>query len=124
MSDIEVKFQSNSEEIGELFEQACERALERMGLSAEGFAKKEISRPKPHADGTSRPNVDTGNLRNSISNKVKMNEKSVYIGTNIEYAPYVELGTSRSKAYPFLKPAATEHSATYKRIIEDEMKKA
>ena len=124
MSDIEVKFQSNSEEIGELFEQACERALVRMGLSAEGFAKKEISRPKSHADGTSRPNVDTGNLRNSISNKVKMNEKSVYIGTNIEYAPYVELGTSRAKAYPFLKPAVTEHSATYKRIIEDEMKKA
>ena len=53
-----------------------------------------------------------------------MNEKSVYIGTNIEYAPYVELGTSRAKAYPFIKPAVTEHSATYKRIIEDEMKKA
>ena len=124
MSDIEVKFHSNSEEIGELFEQACERALVRMGLQGESFAKKEISRPKPHADGTSRPNVDTGNLKNSISNKVKMNEKSVYIGTNIEYAPYVELGTSRAKAYPFIKPAVTEHSATYKRIIEDEMKKA
>ena len=87
MSDIEVNFQTNGEEIGELFEQACERALVRMGLSAEGFAKKEISRPKPHADGTSRPNVDTGTLRNSITNKVEMGEKAVYIGTNVEYAP-------------------------------------
>ena len=111
MSDIEVKFQSNSEEIGELFEQACERALVRMGLQGESFAKKKCP-------------VDTGNLRNSISNKVETKEKSAYIGTNVEYAPYVELGTQKMAARPFIKPAATEHSATYKRIIEDEMKKA
>ena len=155
MSDIEVKFQSNSEEIGELFEQACERALERMGLSAEGFAIKNLTRNK---------SVDTGLLRNSITHavsgrnaaiknykankptKVKNEQgeitkviqkgvyegiapqdsagsKSVYIGTNVEYAPYVELGTSRAQAKPYLKPAVTEHSTTYRRIIEDEMKK-
>ena len=74
MSDIEVNFQTNGEEIGELFEQACERSLTRIGLQGESFAKGKCP-------------VDTGNLRNSISNKVEMSEKSAYIGTNVEYAP-------------------------------------
>ena len=64
----------NGEEIGEMFEQACERALTRIGLQGESFAKGKCP-------------VDTGNLRNSISNKVEMSEKSAYIGTNVEYAP-------------------------------------
>lgn len=49
MSDIEVNFQTNGEEIGELFEQACERALTRIGLQGESFAKGKCP-------------VDTGNL--------------------------------------------------------------
>jgi hypothetical protein len=61
-------------------------------------------------------------LRGSINFRELDAEKSVIIGTNVEYAPYVELGTSRSAAYPFLKPAATEHTDVYKRIVEDELK--
>lgn len=30
------------------------------------------------------------------------------IGTNIEYGPYVELGTSRMRAQPYLRPALDE----------------
>jgi len=30
------------------------------------------------------------------------------IGTNIEYGPYVELGTSRMRAQPYLRPAYDE----------------
>ena len=74
MSDIEVNFQTNGEEIGELFEQACERSLTRIGSQGDSFAKGTCP-------------VDSGNLRNSISNKVEMSEKSAYIGTNVEYAP-------------------------------------
>ena len=78
-------------------------------MQAETYAKRECP-------------VDTGNLRNSITNAV--DDKSAYVGTNVEYAVYVELPTSRTKAQPFLKPAVTEHSGVYKRIIEDEMKNA
>ena len=35
--------------------------------------------------------VDTGQLRNSI--EVSKQENVVFIGTNVEYAPYVEYGT-------------------------------
>ena len=102
---MDVKFTDNSAEILRAFEQATARGLEKIGLTAEGYAKSNAP-------------VDTGRLRNSISHEV--NEQDVYIGSNVEYAPYVELGTARQKARPFLKPAATEHSQTYKGILKAE----
>lgn len=103
-------YKDNTDEVLRGLSDAVERALTRIGLAAEGYAKKECP-------------VDTGNLRNSITNEVVQSEKAVYIGTNVEYAAYVELGTVRTKAKPYLKPAATEHSTVYKRIIEEEMGK-
>lgn len=103
-------YKDNTDEVLKGLSDAVERALTRIGLAAEGYAKKECP-------------VDTGNLRNSITNEVIQSEKAVYIGTNVEYAAYVELGTTKTKAKPYLKPAATEHSTVYKRIIEEEMGK-
>jgi len=37
--------------------------------------------------------VDTGRLKGSINYKVNRNEMTVRIGTNVEYAPYIEFGT-------------------------------
>ena len=37
--------------------------------------------------------VDTGNLKGSITHKVDELELSCRIGTNVEYAPYLEFGT-------------------------------
>lgn len=106
MSDVNIRITDNSDLVGEEFQQAVERALTRIGLQAETYAKRECP-------------VDTGNLRNSITNAA--DDKSAYVGTNVEYAPYVELGTSRAKAQPFIKPAATGHSDVYKRIVQDEL---
>lgn len=88
--------------------EAIERALEAIGLAAEGYAKMKCP-------------VDTGNLRNSITHGTM--EDAAYIGTNVEYAPYVELGTSKTKAQPFFKPAVTNHSSEYKKLIENELRK-
>lgn len=108
MSDeIEIDLTNNSAIVGKEFEAACERALTRIGLQGESFAKRKCP-------------VDTGTLRNSITNTVETDEKAAYIGTNVEYAPYVEFGTKKMAAQPFLEPAATGHSNVYKRIIESE----
>lgn len=103
-----VKFTDNSRAILAAIPPAEQRALETIGLVAEGYAKKLAP-------------VDTGNLRNSISHAVE--DKAAYIGTNVEYAAFVEIGTSRSKAQPYLKPAASDHARTYRNIIETEMRK-
>lgn len=76
-------------------------ALEAIGLTAEGYAKDLCP-------------VDTGRLRNSISHA--RDDEAAYIGSNVEYAPYIELGTSRMKERPFLRPAASDHAEEYKQI--------
>jgi len=53
--------------------------------------------------------VDTANLRDSINHKVLKLELSVKIGTPVEYAPFVELGTSKMVAQPYLRPAVLQN---------------
>lgn len=95
----------NTEEVSQGIVRAIDRALEEIGLAAEGYAKRACP-------------VDTGNLRNSITHAVEGSEDAVYVGTNVEYAPYVEMGTRRTAAQPFLRPAATEHGSTYREILK------
>lgn len=48
-------------------------------------------------------------------------EKAVYVGSNVEYAPYVEMGAKGGKvpAQPFLKPAFENHKAKIKQLFLD-----
>jgi HK97 gp10 family phage protein len=55
--------------------------------------------------------VDTGRLRSSITHSLERDVAGLVavVGTDVDYAPFVELGTSRAAAQPFLRPAlATE----------------
>ncbi len=51
--------------------------------------------------------VDTGKLRASIT-PVIQSWAEAYVGTNTEYAPYVEFGTKHMAAQPYLEPAFLE----------------
>lgn len=113
-------------------------ALEAAGTQAESHAKSII---------TQEERVDTGALRNSVSHAVS--GEAAYIGSNLPYAVYNELGTGiyasqgngrkspwyyvgrdgkrhrtvGLKPIHFLKRAIQEHTAEYKKIIEEIMKK-
>lgn len=52
--------------------------------------------------------VDTGRLRSSINMTFADAAMVATVGTNVDYAPYVEFGTSKQKAQPFLFPAFEE----------------
>ena len=86
------------------------RALEIIGGKAEGYAKRDCP-------------VDTGRLRNSITH-ARLDENTEVIGSNVEYAPPVELGTRKMAARPFLRPAAENHAREYGQILENEMRHA
>lgn len=75
LNDYTAQFLSN-------YNAAILRALERIGLEAEGNAIELVP-------------VDTSNLRQSITHKVDPSEKKVYVGSNEEYAAYVECGTGK-----------------------------
>lgn len=104
---MEVVIKDNSEEFLKALPEQIEQALTAIGLTAESYAKQECP-------------VDTGRLRNSITHAVEGD--AVYIGTNVEYAPYVELGTSRMAARPYLRPAAENHGDEYRALMEQAMK--
>ena len=131
---MKITLEDHSDEVYKELEAACQRALEKCGLVAEGYAKKLCP-------------VDTGNLRNSITHTVADNgERAAYVGTNSEYGVYVECGTGiyypggrqtpwvyqdekgdwhlthGQRAKPYIKPAVADHSAQYNRIIEQELK--
>lgn len=116
---------------------AEERALEKCGLFAEGAAKGNLTKNK---------SVDTGALRNSVTHEVDLHSKQAVVGSNLRYAPYVELGTGQyapggrdtpwvykdgkgnwhttrgNPAKPFLQPAVAKNAKTYSQIIKDELK--
>lgn len=133
---MEIEIIDNSPKVKAEFEAACLRALEKCGLTAEGYAKKLCP-------------VDTGNLRDSITHQVQPSELAVYIGVPhgpTSYGAYVELGTGKyypggrqtpwtyqdangdwhlthgQRAQPYLKPAVADHVSTYRTIIQDELK--
>lgn len=92
---------------------AKDKALEIIGGKAESYAKRLCP-------------VDTGNLRNSITHQ-QFDESTEVIGSNVEYAPFVELGHftaagTKVAAQPFLRPAAENHTSEYKRILEQTLK--
>ena len=106
---MDINFTDNSKEVSDNIKAALLRGLEKCGLTAERFAKKLAP-------------YDTGNLRNSITHDVDDGEPAAYIGTNVEYAPYVCLGTIHMKAQPFLKPAVNDHKDEYRKILENSLK--
>lgn len=102
---IDVKIADNSGEFLKALPEQIEQALIAIGMTAETYAKQDCP-------------VDTGRLRNSITHEVRMNENAVYIGSNVEYAAFVEIGTQRMKARPYLRPAAANHTEEYKELVK------
>ena len=146
---MSVKINDNSKEVSEAIKSALLKGLETCGLVAEGYAKKlaPVGTPEStgipgyiggllrgsitHALSGKKPSISTyqdnaGTRRGSYSGTAPeesgANKSAVYIGTNVEYSSYVELGTIKMDAKPFLKPAVADHANTYRKIIEKELK--
>jgi HK97 gp10 family phage protein len=94
----------NTSQINQELAKKIARALEAVGTTAEGYAKELCP-------------VDTGRLRDSITYSV--DDDAVYLGSDVEYAPYVEFGTYKQKPQPFMGPAMQDHLDEYKAILED-----
>lgn len=127
---MNIEITDHTDEVLAAMRAAALRGLEECGLVAEGYAKQLCP-------------VDTGNLRNSITHTVNGAELAAYVGTNNEYAAYVELGTGQyaeggggrptgwvyqdekgnwhytngQKAQPYIKPAVADHARQYRKIL-------
>lgn len=91
MATVSFSMKDHSREMLEQMTAQVEKALEMCGMTAENYAKHLCP-------------VDQGRLRNSIAHTVE-EESGAYtamIGSAVEYAPYVELGTGQY--YPGGRP--------------------
>jgi len=102
MSDeIEVRV-DNTKVFASAMNTAILRALEAVGIDIQKIASDNAP-------------YDTGRLSGSISHVVSSDEKAVYIGTNVSYAGYQELGV-HSTGYAganggrgYLRPAVNDN---------------
>lgn len=90
--DWEYSLVDNSDLVKKACHEQIIKALEMVGIQAEGDIKISMNEVWPE---TGTDIVDTGRLRNSIAHQVDEAEKAVYIGTNSEYAAYVHEGTGK-----------------------------
>lgn len=99
----------NTKEVVERLHDAILAGLEEIGIDAEKIASENAP-------------VDTGRLSASITHAIDEGDTSVVIGTNVEYAPYQELGTSTYKGANggrgYLRPAVTENKGRFAAIME------
>lgn len=162
MADISLT-EDNSEKILTELQKRKIQALTMCGMEAEKYAKLSLTQNKA---------VDTGLLRNSVTFAVSgeganissykadkggktgsyngdagsVEDYTMYVGTNVEYAPYIEFGTGKhysgggrktkwtyktkdglkttdgKKPRPYIKPAIADHGDKYKKIIEKVLK--
>ena len=92
-----MKVDSNIDDVISQLKRSADRAVEQ--------AMKELEKTAFEVEREAKLNapVDTGMLRASITSTGSGSEYE--IGTNIEYAPFVEFGTRYMAAQPFLFPA-------------------
>lgn len=108
---VEIKIEiDNRNTILEEVENVTVRALMKCGAIVENYAKQDAP-------------VDTGRLRNSIHHEMEKPD-TVAIGTDVKYAVYQELGTSRGvKPKRYLTNAVRNHIPQYEAIIRDEFRR-
>lgn len=125
---VNINMINNKDDVLSSMKDKISKALVMIGIQAERYAKKACV-------------VDTGRLRSSISfatstehmntDKPKQegddtphgipDDGELYLGTNVEYAQYVEFGARGREPKPFLR-VAMEHGEQYKKITESVMR--
>jgi HK97 gp10 family phage protein len=99
-----MKYTSFSDEVKKMLSEKKKSALEEIGIFVTSEAQVRVP-------------VDTGRLKNSLD--YEAGKEEVTIGTNVEYAPEVELGTSKRAAKPYLEPAVTDNWSDIEDIVKE-----
>ena len=96
----------------------------KISMSATSHSGRMYGKHRASAPGET-PAVDIGNLVNSINTELASTsdtEAWANVGTNVEYAEPLEMGTSKMAARPFLRPAFDNNLEQVKAVIKNEAK--
>lgn len=92
------------------FQKFCKDAVNTTAISIERKAKSTVQ-------------VDTGFLKDNIKRDIQSDLEQT-VTANTEYASYVEYGTSKNMAYPYMNPAADYAEENMHRMILTALKKS
>lgn len=146
MARIDIEITDNSDKVIKEMKERALVALEAVGIQAVGHCKQELSNSPKRIDtgllrnsityamggespaiGTytaDRPNAQGVTPSGSYSGTApKEGDPVCYVGTNVEYAPYVECGTVKMAPNHFIKNGIANNVDEYKKIIEEYLKK-
>ena len=115
LSEVDKRISSNLKESSLL----VERTAKQIVKVKTGTLKRSILSNWYGAKGT-RSTSWKANKKGRKAGKTEIEasvKKEAIIGTNIEYAPYVELGTSKMSARAFLRPAMEANMKEIRRIF-------
>ena len=113
MAQPKVQIRVEFNRFPDLISKAPDRARELVKKAAyelEARAKTEVP-------------VDTGNLKNSLSTSLENDGMTGIVSTAVEYAAYVEFGTVKMAARPYMTPAADQVRQSFERAVRDELVK-
>ena len=99
------------------------QALDGLGVAQQRAAQRTADWAVMEA--RSLAPVDTGWLRDSLDYTVRQTETTfaIVIFAGAEYALYVELGTSRMSAQPFLRPVLDRITGVYRDFLAAEVRR-
>lgn len=107
MINIKTQFTDNTDEVLAELERKIQDSLQEVGQIAVNDARNSTP-------------VDTGNLRDSMTCDIK--DDLVVVGSNVDYAIYVEEGTRKQKGHHMVRNAMQDNANQFKSIIEQNMK--
>lgn len=97
--------------------------VEAAALAVLQYARQSVSRPNPTGRAPSRPGeppkMVTGELRDSLGAAVAVEGERVVavVGAGARHALFLELGTRRMAARPFLRPALFNQRGEILRLV-------
>lgn len=104
---VKIEFKSYKKEVLREHKAGLERGLQAIALAWQ----KNVTPIVP---------VDTGKLRQSMKYDVQVKNKQVVVGSTVKEPPYsifVELGTSKMAAQPYLRPSIENNVAEYENVF-------
>ena len=113
-----------------VLDKASGRALRKIGIVIAGDASLRCARKTGRAAGsiTYATKGDRSEAKNPAKSGDEVSrpagEDTVHIGSNVEYASYVEYGTKNMGAQPFLRPAFDRNKKNAQKIFSREIKAA
>ena len=98
-------------------------SIQRGPASGRTYKKSNPTRTHTASAPGQPPMSDTGRLANSITFD-RVGDLTATVGSNLNYAPWLEYGTSRMAARPFFRPAVERMRPIYIGKLEDIIRRA